>query len=358
MIIDLEKRVGKFPTTRYQGSKRKLLKWIYDALKDIKFHSVLDAFGGTASVSYLLKAMNKEVTYNDYLRFNSIIGKSIIENSFVTLSDVEVNRILKENISSGSFITDTFRDIYYVESENVWLDNVISSLDEIEYCTEGEFKKAIAYNALYQSCLIKRPFNLFHRKNLNIRLNDVKRNFGNKATWEKEFSYFFKKFISEVNNSIFNTGQECYSINKDVFDLDTDYDLVYLDPPYVLNNSRNESANYLRSYHFLEGISDYNNWKKNIDYDTSILNLRKDYLPNYFKSSVVQETFSRLIEKFKDSKIVISYKYGGNPSVEFIVDLLKKYDKNVITYSRHYKYALNKQNGNAKLNREYLIIGI
>ena len=34
----------KFPTTRYQGSKRKILPWIYKNLKDLEFDTALDAF--------------------------------------------------------------------------------------------------------------------------------------------------------------------------------------------------------------------------------------------------------------------------------------------------------------------------
>ncbi len=355
---DFESKINKFPTTRYQGSKRKLLTWIYDALNDIEFNTVLDAFGGTASVSYLFKIMGKKVTYNDYLKFNSIIGRSIIENSKVILDDTDVERILSVSSNSCTFISNTFRDTYYTDNENMWLDNIIHWLNQIDFGEDGEYKKAIAFNALYQSCLIKRPFNLFHRKNLYIRLNDVKRSFGNKSTWEREFDYYFRKFISEINKSVFDSGSVCKTLNQDVFDLTNNYDLVYLDPPYILNNSKNESANYLRCYHFLEGISSYQEWGNYIDFNTNILNLSNSYLPNHFMVSKVHDTFERLISKFKKSKIVISYKFGGLPSIDFIIDLLKKHDKQVITRSMHYKYALNKQNGNAKLNREYLIIGI
>lgn len=38
---------NKFPPTRYQGSKFKLLKNIKPILEDIKFNSALDAFSGT-----------------------------------------------------------------------------------------------------------------------------------------------------------------------------------------------------------------------------------------------------------------------------------------------------------------------
>ncbi len=68
-----------FPSTRYQGSKRKLLPWIYENIKDIKFESALDLFGGSGNVGYLFKKMGKSTTYNDCLKFNYLIGKAIIE---------------------------------------------------------------------------------------------------------------------------------------------------------------------------------------------------------------------------------------------------------------------------------------
>ena len=64
----------RFPTTRYQGSKRKLLGWIAETIKDLSFESALDAFGGTGSVAYLLKTQGKQVTYNDTLQANHQIG--------------------------------------------------------------------------------------------------------------------------------------------------------------------------------------------------------------------------------------------------------------------------------------------
>lgn len=58
------------PSTRYQGSKRRILRWLYDNLNNLEFESVLDGFGGTGSVSYLFKLMQKKVTFNDVLLAN------------------------------------------------------------------------------------------------------------------------------------------------------------------------------------------------------------------------------------------------------------------------------------------------
>ncbi len=353
--------LSEYPTTRYQGSKRKILPWIYENLKDIRFNTVLDGCGGTASVSYLFKKMNKSVTYNDNLKFNHIIGKALIENHTEKFTDEDINNLINTNLNAPDLISRLFSEVYYLDSENRWLDSVGFGILHMNHY-EGQildYKKSIAYYALFQACLAKRPFNLFHRNNLYIRMADVKRNFGNKTTWERNFAESFKSFITEANSMIFDSGRECRSLNESIFDIENvNYDLVYLDPPYINKDGTNETSNYLRCYHFLEGLVNYDNWENMIDHETvnfRFLNSQKD---ENFNKQNIYESFELLINKFRRSKIVISYKKGGIPSIEYIVTLMKKHKKNVYTRSQHYKYALNKQNGNAKKNREVLIIGI
>lgn len=194
------------PTTRYQGSKRKILPWLYDCINEYEFHSVLDAFGGSGMVSYLFKRMGKRVTYNDLYRFNHTIGESIIENNRILLSESDVVYLLSSSKNRDSFIHDNFQGIYYLDEENQWLDQIIQNIESLEELYDGKklkFKKAIAYNALFQSCLAKRPYNLFHRKNLEMRTRHVQRGFGNKTTWDKPFYEHFQSFVNEINKSVY-----------------------------------------------------------------------------------------------------------------------------------------------------------
>ncbi|HIH96011.1 MAG TPA: MerR family transcriptional regulator, partial [Thermoplasmata archaeon] len=155
----------QFPSTRFQGSKLKLVEWIWQNCKHLDFNSVLDAFGGTACVSYLFKTRGKQVFYNDYLKSNYYIGLALIENSGETLTQEDVEEILKRHpeMKYPTFIQETFKGIYFTDEENEWLDVVVTNIDTL---ITNIYKKAIAYFALFQSCVIKRPYNLFHRKNL------------------------------------------------------------------------------------------------------------------------------------------------------------------------------------------------
>ncbi|MBK9504399.1 MAG: DNA adenine methylase [Bacteroidetes bacterium] len=73
-MIDLK----EIPKTRYQGSKRKIAPWIASIMEDLKFETVLDGFGGSGTVSYLLKkwvnlllTMITEVQLHNWKGYNS-----------------------------------------------------------------------------------------------------------------------------------------------------------------------------------------------------------------------------------------------------------------------------------------------
>ena len=244
------------PTTRYQGSKRKLLPWLWQHLQPFEFQTVLDAFGGTGAVSYYLKSQGKTVTYNDYLRFNHIIGLALIENSHTQLHADEIDKLQtpQSNFCYQNFITQTFPDIYFTPAENQWLDLVVQN---ITHCLSG-YARSIAYYALFQACLIKRPYNLFHRRNLYMRTADVSRSFGNKATWDRTFAHYFKQFIQEANQAIL-PGDNCQALCGDVLSMEGKFDLLYIDPPYI--SAKGQVVDYQQFYHFLEGLTDYAGWQ-------------------------------------------------------------------------------------------------
>ncbi len=337
-----------FPSTRFQGSKLKIVNWIWDVIKDLNFHCALDAFGGTGCVGYMLKGKGKQVTYNDILKFNWYIGTALIENDNVKLLEQDVEFLLTKHkeIKYQTFVYDTFQDIYFTREENQWIDLVATNISLLD----NFYKKALAYFALFQACIIKRPFNLFHRKNLYLRFSDVKRNFGNKTTWDTPFEGHFRQFVNEANGAVFHVEKPCYALNKDVFEIEGDFDLVYIDTPYI--SKKGVGVDYLDFYHFLEGLVNYSRWPEMIDYRTKHKRLRK-------KSSVwtdknrIFDAFDKLFERFRDSILVVSYRSDGIPSIDECIGLLKKYKPNVEELTRKsYKYVLSTNH-----SEEVLLVG-
>ncbi|HEX3045350.1 MAG TPA: DNA adenine methylase [Bacillota bacterium] len=347
MITEID-AVANFPSTRFQGSKQKIASWIWETIQDLKFTTVLDAFGGSGSIAWLLKKQGKEVTYNDILRFNWTIGLALIENQTEQLSDATVEHLL--NTQPGNiyptFIGDTFPEVYFTDDENRWLDIVVTNLQGIN----DIYQKALGYFALFQACLVKRPFNLFHRKNLYLRLSDVKRNFGNKTTWDRSFETLFRKYATEANRGVFNNFQKNRALNLDVFEAPAGYDLVYIDTPYI--SKQGIGTDYPGFYHFLEGLVQYPEWGQLIDYRTKHRRLRS--FPSVWTNrKEIYPAFDRLFEKFRESILVVSYRSDGIPTIPELVELMKKYKRRVAEVRQcNYKYALSK-----KETTEVLLVG-
>lgn len=330
----------QYPSTRYSGSKRALLGWIWEQVRHLPFDSVLDAFGGTGSVSLLFKRYGKQVFYNDLLMFNQIIGKAIIENCEVKVSSKDVDEVLHFS-SNGypTFIQEEYAGVFFIDEENSWLDKIVTNISKIG----NEYKKAILMAGLFQACLAKRPFNLFHRANLNIRQASVRRTFGNKTTWERPFPELFKRYVEQYNNAVFSNGRDNKVVGgHDALVAPNGVDLVYLDPPYFSARSPH-GTNYLAFYHFLEGLADYENWPTRITNGGSRFRRipDNDEIRRFTRRAEVMTSFRKLLEHFRDSIIVLSYQSNGIPSRAEIEAMLRGLGKSVKVFSHPHRYVLS-----------------
>jgi len=342
--------LAEFPSTRYQGSKAKLADWIWEQIADLDFATCLDAFGGTGAVAYRLKKAGKQVTYNDLLRFNYYIGLALIENKRVCLSAEEVAWLLMRHPGIGypRFVQETFSDIYFTQEENAWVDQTITNIRQLG----DPYKSALAFFALCQACLVKRPYNLFHRKNLYLRFAEVERSFGNKVSWDRPFDEWFRIFVLEANRAVFDNGQMNRALNLDVFDVPGEYDLVYIDPPYI--SRQGTAVDYLAFYHFLEGLTMYDTWGEHIDPRSKHgrLRLRKS---EWTDKQRIHAAFARLFAKYQDSVLVVSYRSDGIPSEAELVSLLGRHKRCVrVQHFGQYKYVLSTNSE----SKEILLVGI
>ncbi len=344
------KHAKMFPSTRYQGSKRRLLPWIKTTFEKLEFTSCLDLFGGTGAVSYLLKTLGKEVTYNDYLKSNCVSARALIRNNSVKLNEKRFTSLFQGTPVKGT-VSEIFKGVFYTDKENEEIDTLIYRiLFNLETRLTG-YKKDIALHTFFQALLMKRPFNLFHRANLYFRTNDVKRNFGNKTTWDTPLKKLMERILVETNKAVFNNGKKHKVINFDGLKVSSGYDLVYLDSPYYPEKVYGE-VNYLDFYHFLEGICIYDTWKDNINFNKKSLSL-KDKGSSFKKKTFIID-IRKVFETHKESIIVMSYKSPGYPSIKQIKRTLNETHKDIKIYYKNHFYSLNKNNGDYKEN---LIIG-
>lgn len=327
----------RFPSTRYQGSKAKLVNWIWEQIAELEFTTCLDAFGGSGAVGYRLKQAGKQVTYNDILRFNYYFGQALIENSNTLLTEEDIEEILSDHTfrEYPTFIQETFKSTYFTDEENAWIDRTITNIRHIE----NPYKFAIAFYALAQSCIVKRPYNLFHRKNLYLRFADVERSFGNKASWDRPFDEWFRILAQEANRAVFDNGQYNRALHRNALDIPPQYDLVYIDTPYI--SSKGVGTDYRDFYHFLEGMTFYNTWSTRIDRQSKHHRLKRQ-ANDWSDKHRIYAAFQQVFAHFQHSILVISYRTDGIPSKSELMGLLKRYKSEV--YCAHYgqyRYALS-----------------
>ena len=246
-----------------------------------------------------------------------------------------------------AFVESNFTDIYFTDEENAWIDQTITNIRQIT----DPYKIALAFFALCQSCIVKRPYNLFHRKNLYIRLADVKRSFGNKTSWDKPFDEWFRIFVQEANEAVFDNGHRNVALHMDAAATPNEYDLVYIDTPYI--SRKGSSVDYHWYYHFLEGLAMYDTWGEMIDYSSKHLRL-KARQSEWRNKRKIHAAFDSVFRRHQDSIIVVSYRSDGIPSEGELLHLLQRYKHHVtVRHYGEYQYVLS-TNGKS---RELLLIG-
>lgn len=341
-FFDLPDQIKKYPSTRWMGSKSKLLAKIYQATKDLKFETAIDLFAGSGIVGYLFKTMGKEVISNDYMALSQAYGLAMIENNETTLKIEDAKALLENPIEKfDCFVQDTYKDLYFTDSENLTIDILRHNTKNLK----NPYHKYIALSALARACTKKRPRGVFTyvghryddgRKDLQISLED-----------------HFLNAINEINNAVFDNKRPNRSTRVSALEFTEKADLVYFDPPYYSPHSDNE---YVRRYHFTEGI--VCDWE-GVDMQWHTQTKKFKSYPTPFSSKVgAYEAFDKLFEIHKNSILVVSYSSNSFPTLEEIVILLKKYKKKVSVHKIDYKYSFGNQKEEIKNNQvqEYLFI--
>jgi len=117
--------------SNYVGSKRRLLKYIWDVLEknNVEFNSVFDMFSGSSLVSLLFKKMGKKVIANDLLTSSAITAVCLLENEKIPISDEEISFLCNNvPLSCGSFVMENYKDKFFTEKECLFLDRYKENL--------------------------------------------------------------------------------------------------------------------------------------------------------------------------------------------------------------------------------------
>lgn len=96
----------------------------------------------------MYKTKGVHVVANDRLRYRCHIARAIIENNSATVSDEELEALLKSNSKAGEFVEKTFRGKFFQSGVHQIVENVRFKIDDLQ-----GFKKDIALFALAMTCI-------------------------------------------------------------------------------------------------------------------------------------------------------------------------------------------------------------
>jgi adenine-specific DNA-methyltransferase len=337
-------QAAQYPELRYMGSKKRLLPWIHQVLDTLDFGDALDPFSGTACVAYLIKSMGRRVIASDFLNFASIIARATVENDHHTLDGRAIRTLIDKASLARDFIERTFVGIFFTAEDLRFLDRVSCNIQKLEQ----QYQQALAYAALFRSCLKRQPRGVFTVSGDLSRYDDGRRDL--KLSLEEHFL----EQIQVFNTAVFSNNHRNHALRSDVFELShRKVDLVYLDPPYV---PRADDNCYIKRYHFLEGLSCY--WQGlSIDTTTKVKKIPKRFTPFSYRRTAV-DAFDRMFSRFLDSIIVLSYSSNGYPDLPQLETLLRKYKRTVRIFEKPHRYHFGTHDAVERATvSEYLIVG-
>ena len=221
------KRIEKLPLP-YTGNKKKLAAKIQDSLlkHGVEFNSVLDAFSGTGTISFLFKLMGKRVISNELLTSSYLNSVAFVENPGIKLSDDEKEFLLfHDNPNKNTFVEDNYlgekfrsgskkcRFSKFTLKECRHLDNFRSNIDEI--CGIHSQSLGLAANA---AVVLRLPFGnadqsidiMKHRIKQNEKYGKTSNNHDRRIGiyYDDElnlrFDKWFKKYLDD-----FTRGMQC-----------------------------------------------------------------------------------------------------------------------------------------------------
>ena len=334
-----------YPTTRFMGSKNKLLGQIWAIASQFEYDNVVDLFSGSGVVGYMFKAQGKSVLSNDYMSMSYILAKATIENSSITLGQSAALRLVDEHNQSDHFVETTFRGLYFTDEENILIDSIRGGISRIR----NPYKRAIATSALMRTCLKKRPRGIFTY--IGDRYDDGRKDL------TTSFSDHFLNAVDTIDASIFDNGSLSKSRCGDAMTVKAVRNsLIYIDPPYYSPLSDNE---YVRRYHFVEGIA--RNWEGVEIQENTITKKFKSYPTPFSSRGGAIDAFEALFKRFQDNVIMVSYSSNSQPTMDEITSMLSCYKRYVEVVPIDYRYSFgnhgHKVGENNNEVKEYLFVG-
>ncbi len=318
MLLDDLKYLGyKFPQPQYLGAKYIHRGWISQYIPD-SASTVLDAFAGSQSIAYMCKQLGKKVVTNDFLSFNNLIGKALIENPAYTLDRGDMDILFSGNSAPEEFclMERLFSGLFFVKEEAAFADSFRSNVARLD----NPYKRALALTVMCRCMTRKVTMGHFaHTQALAYAADPVrvKRN----RSLTRSLKDLFMELLPQYNAAVFDNAKGNTSHNENILDLLPhleSVDLAYFDPPYC-----NSHADYQSFYHLLETYVEY--WK-----DKQFVNGTRSYYPKRYsgfdKNGEAMDSLRLMFERAVHIPLwLVSYNDRSFPDIDTMIGLIEPY---------------------------------
>ncbi len=335
----------KYPSTRYMGSKNKLLTEIWGVASQFEYDHVVDLFSGSGIVGYMFKAHGRSVLSNDYMAMSATFAKAMIENNGVLLGRDEAIKLVDTEWPSDGFVADKFAGLYFTDAENELIDSLRAGIARIR----NPHKRAIAMSALIRACLKKRPRGIFTY--VGHRYDDGRQDL------TKSFRQQFLEAVIAIDGAVFDNQRANKARNGDAMTVKPVRDsLIYIDPPYYSPLSDNE---YVRRYHFVEGLA--RDWRGVVIQEHTLTKKFKSYPTPFSSRKGAAEAFDALFKRFRNNILLVSYSSNSQPTMDEMTSIMARYKRHVEVVPVDYRYSFgthgHKVGDNRNSVQEYLFVG-
>jgi adenine-specific DNA methylase len=221
----------KFPEPQYLGAKHTHLSWISKSVPK-NIDTVLDAFAGSQSVSFLFKQMGFKTITNDFLNFNNQIGKALIENKSAKLDSNDLQILFQQSPQKNDFslMENVFTNVFFQREEAAFIDNFRANIQFLD----NQYKQALAFTVMNRSLTRKITMGHFGHTQALVYAADPERVKRNRSLI-RPIKDLFLELLPAYNDAVFDNEQENQSYNENILILLLklqDVDLEYFDPPY------------------------------------------------------------------------------------------------------------------------------
>jgi len=357
--------MSSFKTIRYSGSKDKILPKIYNILEPYTIKTALDGFSGSGRVSHFFKSNGYETTSNDLAPYSKVLSETFLLAGDNKKEIVDIINHLNSLTPYDGWFTENYGGEYNNGStiqksdglKRPFYIDVTRKLDVIR----DEIDKIYPKDCVNKSILITSLLIA-----LDSRCNDM----GHQVSYLKDWT---RKSLKPLNLQlpywlVDNLNHKVY--NKDVFDINGSFDLVYFDPPYGTSNQKTKTTRvrYFSYYHLWTTIVKndkpklFGSAKRREDVSSD----SKEGAISVFEDlsyDTVLNSFSKLLD-FDSKYTLISYSNRSKVSIPDLVELVKSKHKllNIFEFEHKENSQTNtttnlkyKVNHNEK-NKEYLIL--